>query len=72
MMLPTNFLATNPTALEKAVVKQGQSLVDGLENLVRDLGANNGELLVRLTNESGFELAANIATTAGQVVFITG
>ena len=29
MMAPTNFLATNPDALEKAVETEGQSLVDG-------------------------------------------
>jgi polyhydroxyalkanoate synthase len=34
MMSPTNFLAINRAALEKAVATQGQSLVDGLENLV--------------------------------------
>ena len=33
MMAPTNFLGTNPEALEKAVETQGQSLIDGLENL---------------------------------------
>ena len=37
MMSPTNFLSTNPDALTKAVETQGQSLVDGLENLVRDI-----------------------------------
>ncbi len=47
MMSPTNFLATNPDALEKAVETEGQSLVDGLENLVADLERNDGELIVR-------------------------
>lgn len=69
MMAPTNFLATNPDALEKAVETEGQSLVDGLENLVADLEANNGELVVRLADESAFELGRNIATSKGEVVF---
>ncbi|PCJ05908.1 MAG: class I poly(R)-hydroxyalkanoic acid synthase [Rhodobacteraceae bacterium] len=69
MMAPTNFLATNPDALEKAVETEGQSLVDGLENLVADLEANNGELVVRLADESAFELGRNIATTEGEVVY---
>ena len=30
MMAPTNFLATNPDALEKAVETEGESLVKGL------------------------------------------
>ncbi len=71
MLAPTNFLATNPPdALEKAIETEGgQSLVDGLENLVRDLEANDGELLVRLANEDAFEVGKNIATTPGEVVF---
>ncbi|SPH21943.1 Poly(3-hydroxyalkanoate) polymerase subunit PhaC [Ascidiaceihabitans donghaensis] len=69
MMSPTNFLATNPDALEKAVATEGQSLVTGLENLVSDLEANNGEMVVRLADESAFELGGNIATTPGKVVY---
>ncbi len=69
MMSPTNFLATNPDALEKAVATEGQSLVDGLENLVADLEANDGELVVRLADESAFEIGGNIATTPGKVVY---
>ncbi len=69
MMAPTNFLATNPDALEKALETEGQSLVDGLENLISDLEANNGELVVRLADEKAFELGGNIATTPGAVVY---
>jgi len=69
MMAPTNFLATNPDALEKALETEGQSLVDGLENLVADLEANDGELIVRLADETAFEVGGNIATTPGDVVY---
>ncbi|TLP57523.1 class I poly(R)-hydroxyalkanoic acid synthase [Parasedimentitalea maritima] len=69
MMAPTNFLATNPDALEKAVETEGQSLIDGLENLVADLEANGGELVVKLADESAFELGRNIATSEGEVVY---
>lgn len=69
MLAPTNFLATNPDALEKALATDGQSLVDGLENLVRDLERNEGELIVRLADESAFRVGENLATTPGEVVF---
>jgi polyhydroxyalkanoate synthase len=69
MMAPTNFLPTNPDALEKALETEGQSLIDGLQNLVDDLEANNGELVVRLADESAFEIGGNIATSQGEVVF---
>ncbi|MCF6232973.1 MAG: class I poly(R)-hydroxyalkanoic acid synthase [Rhodobacteraceae bacterium] len=69
MMAPTNFLATNPDALEKAVETEGQSLLDGLENLISDLEANDGELVVRLADETAFEIGGNIATTPGDVIY---
>ena len=50
MMAPTNFLGTNPEALERAVETEGESLVKGLENLVRDIEANRGEVLVTLAD----------------------
>jgi polyhydroxyalkanoate synthase len=69
LLAPTNFLGTNPDALEKALETDGQSLVDGLENLVADLEANNGELVVRLADERAFEIGGNIATTEGDVIY---
>ncbi|TCS67300.1 PHA/PHB synthase family protein [Primorskyibacter sedentarius] len=69
MMAPTNFFGTNPDALQKAVETDGESLVKGLENLVSDLEANNGELVVRLADEKAFVLGENIATTPGEVVY---
>ncbi|MDF1669888.1 MAG: class I poly(R)-hydroxyalkanoic acid synthase [Roseovarius sp.] len=69
MMAPTNFLGTNPDALERAIETEGESLVKGLENLVADLEANNGEMVVRLADESAFELGVNVATTPGEVVY---
>jgi len=69
MMAPTNFLATNPDALERAVATDGESLVKGLENLISDLEANHGEMVVRLADESAFEVGKNIATSEGAVVY---
>ncbi len=69
MMSPTNFLATNPDALQRAIDTDGESLIKGLENLISDLEANDGELIVRLADESAFELGGNIATSPGKVVF---
>ncbi|MCP9481858.1 class I poly(R)-hydroxyalkanoic acid synthase [Shimia sp. CNT1-13L.2] len=69
MMSPTNFLGMNPDVLEKAIETEGASLVKGLENLISDLEANNGELVVRLADEEAFEIGGNIATMPGKVVF---
>lgn len=69
MMSPTNFLGTNPDALAKAVETDGQSLVDGLENLVRDIEENQGNLLVTLSDRNAFAVGNNIAASEGGVVF---
>ena len=69
MMSPTNFLGTNPDALERAIETEGESLVKGMENLIADLEANNGELVVRLADDKAFELGTNIATSPGEVVY---
>ncbi|QPM90163.1 class I poly(R)-hydroxyalkanoic acid synthase [Pseudooceanicola algae] len=69
MMAPTNFLATNPDALERALETDGESLVKGLENLVADLEHNHGEMLVRLADDTAFRLGENVATSDGQVIY---
>jgi polyhydroxyalkanoate synthase subunit PhaC len=69
MFSPTNFLGTNPEALEKAVETDGESLVHGLENLVRDIESNQGDLLVTLADREAFHVGQNIATTPGAVVY---
>ncbi|MGL6210520.1 MAG: class I poly(R)-hydroxyalkanoic acid synthase, partial [Paracoccaceae bacterium] len=69
MFAPTNFLATNPDALEKAVATDGESLVQGLENLVRDIEANAGEMQVTLADPGAFQVGRNLATTPGAVVY---
>lgn len=69
LFAPTNFLATNPEAMQKAVDTEGDSLVKGLENLVRDIEANEGDWLVTLSDPEAFQVGGNIATSEGSVVF---
>ena len=69
MMAPTNFLASNPDALEKAIETEGQSLIDGLENMIRDLEKNHGELIVTLSDPDAFKVGENLGTAKGSVVY---
>lgn len=68
---PANFLASNPVAIKKAVETNGRSLVEGLENLVKDLERNNGDLLVTLSDPDAFKVGETLATAAGHVVHET-
>ncbi|MEM9476511.1 MAG: class I poly(R)-hydroxyalkanoic acid synthase [Pseudomonadota bacterium] len=69
MFSPTNFLGTNPEALSRAVETDGESLVQGLENLVRDIEANDGDVVVTLADKEAFQVGKNLATTEGSVVY---
>ncbi len=62
---PSNFLALNADAQKKALETQGQSLSQGLQNLMGDI--RQGHL--SMTDESVFEVGRNVATTEGAVVF---
>ena len=62
---PSNFIATNPEVLENIISSQGQSIQNGIVNLLGDLKKGK----VSQTDESAFEVGKNIATTEGQVVF---
>ncbi|WP_343069851.1 class I poly(R)-hydroxyalkanoic acid synthase [Paracoccus amoyensis] len=71
MISPTNFLATNPDALERAVATEGESLVKGLENLVRDVEQSGGEMVVSLADRNAFTVGENIGNSEGIVVHRT-
>ncbi|MBV7396407.1 PHA/PHB synthase family protein [Mameliella sediminis] len=71
LMAPNNFLGSNPEALRRALETEGASLLQGLENLVSDLEANDGDLLVKLVDDGAFEVGGNLATSPGKVVLRT-
>jgi polyhydroxyalkanoate synthase subunit PhaC len=71
MFSPSNFLASNPVAIKKAVETNGRSLVEGLENLVKDLERSGGDLLVTLSDPEAFKVGETLATAKGHVVHET-
>ena len=62
---PSNFLAFNAEAQQKAIETQGESLAKGMQNLMHDMQQGH----VSMTDESLFEVGKNVATTEGAVVF---
>ncbi len=62
---PTNFPATNPEVLRKAIETDGASVVQGLRNLAED--ARKGR--ITMTDEHAFEVGRNLAVTPGSVVY---
>lgn len=62
---PSNFLAFNVEAQQKALETRGESLAKGLQNMFSDMGQGR----VTMTDESVFEVGKNVATSEGAVVF---
>jgi polyhydroxyalkanoate synthase subunit PhaC len=66
---PTNFLATNPELLRTTFAENGENLVRGLHMMAEDVAAGHGQLRIRQTDASKFELGKNMAATPGKVIF---
>ncbi len=62
---PHHFFPSNPEAVALAESTRGRSLVDGMENLLKDIGRGR----ISLADESAFELGKSLATTPGAVVY---
>jgi len=62
---PSNFLAFNAEAQQKALDTQGESIARGMQNLLADI--RQGHL--SMTDERAFEVGRNVASTEGAVVF---
>jgi len=70
-LAPSNFAFTNPEVFRETMRTNGQNLIKGLNNLLRDIEDGGGNLRIRMTDTSAFELGKNVATTPGKVVFQT-
>lgn len=68
-MSPTNFALTNPEVLRRTAETGGENLLKGLSNLLTDLERGQGNLRIRMTDESKFKVGENIAVTPGKVVY---
>jgi len=66
---PTNFLASNPTAMREIMATGGESLVRGMENFAADLARGGGQLAISQTDYEQFKIGENVATAPGKVVF---
>lgn len=62
---PSNFLALNAEAQQKALETKGESIARGMQNLLADMQQGH----VSMTDERAFEVGRNVATSEGAVVF---
>lgn len=68
-MAPSNFPLTNPEVMRTMIETNGESVVSGLTQLLRDFERGDGQLRISMTDEQAFTLGENIAATPGSVVY---
>jgi polyhydroxyalkanoate synthase len=68
-MSPSNFLMTNPAALQTLMETKGESLVKGMERFAEDMARGDGKLMISQADYSRFKVGENVATTPGKVVW---
>ncbi|MDX5592626.1 class I poly(R)-hydroxyalkanoic acid synthase [Pseudovibrio sp. SPO723] len=67
-MSPSNFILTNPELLRETMSCNGENLVRGMELLTEDIKAGNGEVKLRQSDPTSFEIGKNVANTPGKVI----
>jgi polyhydroxyalkanoate synthase len=66
---PTNFVLTNPELLRETLISNADNLVRGMHMLAQDIPEGGGNLRIRQSDASMFEVGRNLATSPGKVVF---
>jgi polyhydroxyalkanoate synthase subunit PhaC len=66
---PSNFVLTNPELLRETISSNAENLVRGMQMLGEDIKAGGGDLRIRQSDSSMFEVGRNLATTPGKVIF---
>ena len=66
---PSNFVLTNPELLRETLTTNADNLVRGMRMLAEDIEAGGGNLKIRQSDSSMFEVGRNLAATPGKVIF---
>nr|WP_230411944.1 class I poly(R)-hydroxyalkanoic acid synthase [Denitromonas iodatirespirans] len=64
-LAPSNFAATNPEFIKKALETKGESISAGIQNLLADMEKGR----ISMTDDEAFEVGRNLATTPGTVIY---
>jgi polyhydroxyalkanoate synthase len=68
-LAPSNWVFSNPELLRETFASDGENLVRGMQLLAEDIRKGGGDLQIRQTDLSKFEVGRNLAVTPGKVIF---
>jgi polyhydroxyalkanoate synthase len=68
-LAPSNWVFSNPELLRETFASDGENLVRGMQLLAEDIRKGGGDLQIRQTDLSKFEVGRNVAITPGKVIF---
>ena len=61
-LAPSNFVLTNPDVLKTTMDTGGKNLLDGLNNLLKDIDRGQGKLAIKMVDNKAFQMGENVAT----------
>src|SRR5690348_6336272 len=68
-LAPPNFVLTNPELLRETLQSNAGNLVRGMHMLAEDIAAGGGNLKIRQSDPTMFEVGRNLALTPGKVIY---
>lgn len=66
---PSNFILTNPEVLRETINSNGQNLLKGLRNFLKDIERSRETLQISMTDLKAFKVGVNLARTPGKVIY---
>jgi polyhydroxyalkanoate synthase len=66
---PSNFVFTNPELLRTTLSRSAENLARGAQMFAEDIEAGGGELKIRQSDMTMFEVGRNLGVTPGKVVY---
>lgn len=65
---PSNFVLTNPELFRETLQSNAENLARGMHMLAEDIEAGGGDLRIRQSDATQFEVGRNLAVTPGKVI----
>jgi poly[(R)-3-hydroxyalkanoate] polymerase subunit PhaC len=66
---PSNFLFTNPVLLRATLSESGENLARGAQMLAEDIEAGGGDLKIRQSDMTRFDVGRDLGITPGKVIY---